>query len=77
MKTRIAFTLSTLLMMSLTGCATQAQIEQQNRQLETISVSLKQIQANQQTGLELQRTQAALQAQGNALQTMQRQAGSR
>lgn len=77
MKTRIAFTLSALLMMSLTGCATQAQIEQQNRQLETISVSLKQIQANQQTGLELQRTQAALQAQGNALQTMQRQAGSR
>ena len=77
MKTRIAFTLSALLMMSLTGCATQAQIEQQNRQLETISVSLKQIQANQQPGLELQRTQAALQAQGNALQTMQRQAGSR
>ncbi|WP_223283084.1 hypothetical protein, partial [Pseudomonas amygdali] len=64
-------------MLSLTGCATQSQVDRQTNQLEVISASLKQIQANQQQSIELQKLQADLQQQSNNEQALQRQAGSR
>ncbi|WP_235814315.1 hypothetical protein, partial [Pseudomonas amygdali] len=63
--------------LSLTGCATQSQVDRQTNQLEVISASLKQIQANQQQSIELQKLQADLQQQSNNEQALQRQAGSR
>ncbi|RMS78064.1 hypothetical protein ALP60_200008 [Pseudomonas savastanoi] len=45
--------------------------------LEVISASLKQIQANQQQSIELQKLQADLQQQSNEAQAIERQARSR
>lgn len=77
MNVRTALTLSAMFMLSLTGCATQSQLDRQANQLEVISASLKQIQANQQVSIALQHQQAALQAQSNEAQAIERQAGSR
>ncbi|RMP93748.1 hypothetical protein ALQ10_200116 [Pseudomonas savastanoi pv. glycinea] len=77
MNVRTALTLSAVFMLSLTGCATQSQVDRQTNQLEVISTSLKQIQANQQQSIELQKLQADLQQQSNNEQAFQRQAGSR
>ncbi|SOQ15939.1 hypothetical protein [Pseudomonas syringae group genomosp. 3] len=77
MNVRTALTLSAVFMLSLTGCATQSQLDRQANQLEVISASLKQIQANQQVSIALQHQQAALQAQSNEAQAIERQAGSR
>ncbi|WP_346396849.1 hypothetical protein [Pseudomonas syringae] len=77
MNVRIALILSAMFMLSLTGCATQSQLDRQANQLEVISASLKQIQANQQVSIALQHQQAALQAQSNEAQAIERQAGSR
>ncbi|GKS07404.1 hypothetical protein PSTH1771_20330 [Pseudomonas syringae pv. theae] len=77
MNVRTALTLSAVFMLSLTGCATQSQVDEQTHLLEVISASLKQIQANQQQSIELQHQQAALQAQSNNEQALQRQAGGR
>ncbi|RML68467.1 hypothetical protein ALQ90_03967 [Pseudomonas savastanoi pv. savastanoi] len=72
-----ALTLSAVFMLSLTGCATPSQVDRQTNQLEVISASLNQIQANQQQSIELQKLQADLQQQSSNEQTLQRQAGSR
>ncbi|KWT15527.1 hypothetical protein [Pseudomonas savastanoi] len=77
MNVRITLTLSAVFMLSLTGCATQSQVDRQTNQLEVISASLKQIQANQQQSIDLQKLQADLQQQSNNEQALQRQAGSR
>ncbi|KPW77407.1 hypothetical protein ALQ64_03768 [Pseudomonas cannabina] len=77
MNVRITLTLSAVFMLSLTGCATQSQVDRQTNQLEVISASLKQIQANQQQSIALQHQQAALQAQSNEAQAIERQAGGR
>ncbi|MDG6381273.1 hypothetical protein QCD83_20655 [Pseudomonas savastanoi pv. phaseolicola] len=77
MNVRTALTLSAVFMLSLTGCATQPQVDEQTHMLEVISASLKQIQANQQVSIALQHQQAALQAQSNEAQAIERQAGSR
>ncbi|AXH60437.1 hypothetical protein ACDH60_28460 [Pseudomonas ficuserectae] len=77
MNVRTALTLSAVFMLSLTGCATQSQVDEQTHLLEVISASLKQIQANQQQSIELQKLQADLQQQSNNEQALQRQAGSR
>ncbi|MFA0940683.1 hypothetical protein ACDH53_25225 [Pseudomonas tremae] len=77
MNVRTALTLSAVFMLSLTGCATQSQLDRQANQLEVISASLKQIQANQQVSIALQHQQAELQAQSNEAQAIERQAGSR
>ncbi|KAA8699537.1 hypothetical protein [Pseudomonas cannabina] len=77
MNVRTALTLSAVFMLSLTGCATQSQLDRQANQLEVISASLKQIQANQQQSIELQKRQADLQQQSNNEQALQRQARSR
>lgn len=76
MNVRHAFALSAVFMLSLSGCATQSQVDQQTHQLEVISASLKQIQANQQQAIELQKLQVSLQQQGNNAQALQRKAGS-
>ncbi len=77
MNVRTALTLSAVFMLSLTGCATPSQVVRQTNQLEVISASLKQIQANQQQSIALQHQQAALQALSNNEQALQRQAGGR
>lgn len=77
MNVRTALTLSAVFMLPLTGCATQSQLDRQANQLEVISASLKQIQANQQVSIALQHQQAALQAQSNEAQAIELRAGSR
>jgi murein lipoprotein len=79
MSTHISFAVSVLIVLSLTGCASQSQIAQQTNQLQAIEVTLAQIQVNQRQAIELQNTQIALQMQSNSAQAMQmqRQAGSR
>ncbi|PBP65863.1 hypothetical protein CCL21_21515 [Pseudomonas syringae] len=77
MNVRTALTLSAVFMLSLTGCATQSQVDEQTHLLEVINASLKQIQANQQQSIALQHQQAALQAQSNEAQAIERQAGGR
>jgi outer membrane murein-binding lipoprotein Lpp len=47
MKTPITLGAAMLVILTLTGCATQAQIEEQNKQLADISVSLNKLQAFQ------------------------------
>ncbi len=78
MKTRITLGAAALAILSLTGCASQAQIDEQNKQLAAINVSLTQIQAVQAESLELQKMQAKIQVeshnqlvQSNALQVEQ------
>ncbi|QGT84889.1 hypothetical protein [Pseudomonas coronafaciens] len=77
MNIRTALTLSAVFMLSLTGCATQSQVDEQTHMLEVISATLKQMQANQQVAIALQQSQTALQAQSNEAQAIERQAGSR
>ena len=78
MKTRITLGAAALVILSLTGCASQAQIDEQNKQLAAINVSLTQIQAVQAELLELQKMQAKIQVEShnqlvksNALQVEQ------
>lgn len=78
MKTCITLSAAALAILSLTGCASQAQIDEQNKQLAAINVSLTQIQAVQAQSLELQKMQAKIQVeshnqlvQSNALQVEQ------
>jgi murein lipoprotein len=73
---RTVLTLSALFMLSLTGCATQSQADQQTKQLIEMNTTLKQLQTAQQVSIALQSKQVALQAQSNA-QAVQHQAGSR
>lgn len=68
MNTRISFAVSAMIMLGLTGCATQSQLQEQTAQLQVIQMTLAQIQASQQQAISLQKTQAALQAQSNNLQ---------
>lgn len=75
MKARITLGAVALAVLSLTGCASQAQIEDQNKQLAAINASLTQIQAVQAESLALQKMQTKIQVeshnqqvQSNALQ---------
>nr|WP_228857572.1 hypothetical protein [Pseudomonas syringae] len=63
--------LSVLTLLSLTGCASQSQIEEQNRQLASINVALTQIQANQAESLSLQKMQTKLQFETHNVQNAQ------
>ncbi|NWC89983.1 hypothetical protein [Pseudomonas reactans] len=78
MKTRITLGAAALAILSLTGCASQTQIDEQNKQLAAISASLAQIQAVQAESLDLQKMQAKIQVEShnqlvksNALQVEQ------
>ena len=78
MKTRITLGAAALAILSLTGCASQAQIDEQNKQLEAINVTLTQMQAVQAESLALQKMQAKIQVEShnqqvksNALQVEQ------
>lgn len=78
MKTRITLGAAVLAILSLTGCASQSQIDEQNKQLAAINVSLAQIQAVQAESLDLQKMQAKIQVEShnqlvksNALQVEQ------
>lgn len=68
MNTRISFAVSAMIMLGLTGCDTQSQLQEQTTQLQVIQMTLAQIQVSQQQAISLQKTQAALQAQNNNLQ---------
>ncbi|QQQ50133.1 MULTISPECIES: hypothetical protein [Pseudomonas syringae group] len=61
MKARTTLAASALALLSLTGCASQSQIEEQNNQLSAINVALTKIQANQAESLNLQKMQTKLQ----------------
>lgn len=60
MKIRMTFVASALALMSLTGCATHSQIEEQNKQLTEINLSLKVIQAQQASALGMQQVQTKM-----------------
>lgn len=64
---------SALALLSLTGCASHSQLDQQNKQLVAIEATLVQIQAAQAESLALQKTQTSLQVESKNLQTMQYQ----
>lgn len=68
MKTNYALVVSAFALLSLGGCASQDQIDQQTEQLTAINASLAQIQANQVEAVTLQKQQMALQIQSNNLQ---------
>jgi murein lipoprotein len=71
MNSRMALAASVLIGLSLSGCATQAQVEAQTNQLRVIQTALEQIQANQQQAIVLQKAQVALQEQSYVLQNTQ------
>jgi murein lipoprotein len=71
MKARITLAASGLALLSLTGCASPAQIDEQNKQLAAINVSLMKIQENQLKSIEFQQDQGALQIQSNNVQKQQ------
>lgn len=48
MKARITLAASALALLSLTGCASQAQLDEQNKKLDVINSQLMQITQNQQ-----------------------------
>lgn len=73
MKARITLASSVLALLSLTGCASQSQIEEQNKQLTAINVTLMQIQATQAESLTLQKMQTKLQVETHNLQNAQYQ----
>jgi murein lipoprotein len=60
MKIRMTVVASALALMSLTGCATHSQIEEQNKQLTEINLSLKVIQAQQASSLAMQQVQTKM-----------------
>jgi murein lipoprotein len=60
MKIRMPFVASALALMSLTGCATHSQIEEQNKQLTEINLSLKVLQAQQASTLAMQQVQTKM-----------------
>jgi murein lipoprotein len=67
MKTLITATASALALLSLGGCATQSQIDQQNAQLALANISLMRIQANQVQSIALHKSQVALLELSNTL----------
>jgi len=71
LKSRLTLTAAVLAAISLTGCATQAQIEEQNKQLVAINVSLAQIQANQAAALAQQKVQTSVLIETHNLQVGQ------
>jgi murein lipoprotein len=77
MNVRHAFVLSAVFMLSLSGCATQSQVDQQTQQMIQMNATLKQLQTAQQVSIALQQTQVSLQQQSNNEQMLQRKAGSR
>lgn len=73
MKARITLAASALALLSLTGCASQSQIEEQNKQLTAINVTLTQIHATQVESLALQKIQTSVQVDTHNLQNAQSQ----
>jgi murein lipoprotein len=66
-------TASVLALLSLAGCASQSQLDEQNKQIAALTVAVTQIQANQLESIALQKSQIALQAESKNLQTLQYQ----
>lgn len=71
MKARITLAASALALLSLTGCASQSQIEEQNKQLAAINVTLTQLQVTQAESLTLQKMQTKLQVETHNIQNAQ------
>jgi murein lipoprotein len=68
LKTRMTLAATALALLSLTGCATQAQLDEQNKQLAAINVSLTQIQAAQAESLAQQKVQTSVLVETHNLQ---------
>ena len=68
LKARITLAASALALLSLTGCASQAQIDEQSKQLAAINVSLTQIKAAQAEALAQQKVQTSVLIQTHNLQ---------
>lgn len=60
LKARMTLAATALALLSLTGCASQAQIDEQNKQLAAINVSLTQIRAAQAESLAQQKVQTSM-----------------
>lgn len=63
MKSHITLAATALALLSLSGCASQSQIDEQNKQLANLNLSLQQIQQNQLKSMEYQKAQIAYQQQ--------------
>lgn len=68
LKARMTLAASALALLSLTGCASQAQIDEQNKQLAAINVSLTQIRAAQAESLAQQKVQTSVLVETHNLQ---------
>ncbi|WP_456017491.1 hypothetical protein [Pseudomonas fluorescens] len=76
MKTRITLGAAALAILSLTGCASQAQIDEQNKQLAAINVTLTQIQATQAQQFALQKVQTNILMDTHNLEVKQQSKGN-
>lgn len=63
MKNHITLAATVLVLLSLAGCASQSQIDEQNQQLANLNISLQQIQQNQLKSMEYQKAQITYQQQ--------------
>lgn len=68
LKARMTLAASALALLSLTGCASQAQIDEQNKQLAAINVSLTQIRVAQAESLAQQKVQTSVLVETHNLQ---------
>lgn len=68
LKTRLILAASVLALLSLSGCASRAQIDEQNKQLTAINISLTQIHAAQMESLAQQKVQTSTLVQSHNLQ---------
>ncbi|MEE5177149.1 hypothetical protein V2K54_25900 [Pseudomonas alliivorans] len=76
MKTRITLGAAALGILSLTGCASQSQIDEQNKQLAAINVTLTQIQATQAQQFALQKVQTNILMDTHNLEVKQQSKGN-
>ncbi|TES71934.1 MULTISPECIES: hypothetical protein [Pseudomonas syringae group] len=76
MKTRITLGVAALTILSLTGCASQSQIDEQNKQLAAINVTLTQIQATQAQQFALQKVQTNILMDTHNLEVKQQSKGN-
>jgi murein lipoprotein len=60
MKTPMIFAACTLALLSLTGCVSQAQMDEQNKQLSELNMNLKVLQAQQASTLAMQQVQTKM-----------------
>ena len=73
MKTKITLAATIMALLSIAGCASQSQVNDEAKQLASMQATLVKIQAAQAESLALQKTQASLQIESKNIQAMQYQ----